>query len=228
MSYSNTTIIIPTLNEAKSIGKLLDLITGKYPGINVIVADDGSRDCTQETVKSRSKKNKRILLLDRAGNPAKGLTASVIDAAKLATTEYIVVMDGDLQHPSEKIREIHEMLKKNDIVGAARKKVLVKWPLNRRLISAAATLLAKARLGRNVSDPLSGFFGIKTGIFKHILAKNEGRFEKNGYKVFFEILKYAPKSATFCEVNYDFGLRKGGESKINSGHMMAFLKSLFK
>ena len=51
MDYSNTTVVIPTLNEEKNIEKELKLIETLYPGIHVIVADDGSKDKTQEIVK---------------------------------------------------------------------------------------------------------------------------------------------------------------------------------
>ncbi len=223
--YSEITVIVPTLNEGKSIGALISLVLEKYKGISIIVADDGSSDNTQTIVKSHSLRNSKVMLLDRRDERVKGLTASVLDAVKLAKTSYIIVIDGDLQHPPEKIGEIAEKLRKFDIVGAARKKVLVKWPINRKLISKAATLMARLRLGRKVSDPLSGFFGAKSEVFRKAIAK--GRFELQGYKVFFDLVKSSPK-ASYSEIQYDFGLRKGGESKIRAKHILIFFRSLFK
>ncbi len=225
---SDTTIIIPTLNEGKNIGVLLDLLEKQYPGIKVIVADDGSTDNTQTIVKSHSDKNKNIMLLDRSRAKTKGITASVIHAINETDTENVVVIDGDMQHPPEKIKELVEALKQFDIVGAARKKVLVKWPLHRRIISHLATTLARIRLGKSISDPLSGFFGAKTQLFKSVLGNKEPSFEKEGYKVFFDLLKYIPRQTRIGEIHYDFGLRKGGESKIKAKHIIIFFRSLFK
>lgn len=228
MTYSEFTAIIPTLNEGRNIGRLLQLLTESYKGISVIIADDGSKDNTQLVARSWAERNKKVKLLDRSGAAVKGLTASVMDAVKEARTKYIIVMDGDLQHPPEAIRDMAEKLKSLDVVGAARRKVLASWPWNRKLISTVATELARLRLGRNVPDPLSGFFGAKTELFKDVLARSEKRFAKEGYKVFFDLLKCCPKGARIGHVYYDFGLRKGGESKIKLKHMMIFFRSLFK
>ncbi|MBI4438463.1 glycosyltransferase [Candidatus Woesearchaeota archaeon] len=228
MTYSQLTVIIPTLNEEKNISRLLKLITSMYSDAKVTVSDDASKDRTQAIVKEAASRNRNISLIDRAKEPEKGLTASVIDAAKKTRTKYLIVIDGDLQHPPEKIKEIYEKLKANDIVGAARRKVLVKWAAHRRIVSSAATLLAKLRLRKNLTDPLSGYFGTRTELFNKVLSENEKKFEKEGYKVFFELLKYAPKNAKITEVKYDFGLRKGGQSKLKARHAVLFIKSLTK
>ncbi len=222
--FSDTTVIIPTLNEGKNIGLLLETIFNQYKGINAIVCDDGSADETAEVAKSF----KDAKLIDRKNEKTKGLTASVIDGIKAAETEYSIVIDGDLQHPTEKIGEIREKLAKSDVVGAARKKVLVDWPIHRRIISAAATMLAKLRLMKNLPDPLTGYFGVKTKLFREVIRKHETKFEKQGYKVFFDMLKYVPKNTKVEIVYYDFGLRQKGESKIKIKHILIFLRSIFK
>ncbi len=223
-NYSDTTVIIPTLNEGKNIGVLVKSIFSAYPGIRVIVSDDGSSDNTRQIAKSIP----GVRLIDRRNEKVNGLTASLIDGIKAAETEYAIIIDGDLQHPPEKIGEIREKLSSNDIVGAARKKVLVKWPLHRKMISLIATLLAKARLMKNIPDPLTGFFGVRRGLFLHVLRSNEIKFEKQGYKIFFDLLKYAPKTSKIASVEYDFGLRQKGESKIKPKHIILFFRSIFK
>ena len=224
--YSDTTIIIPTFNEKSNISELLNLIEKPYKNISIIISDDGSRDKTQEIVKKHNKKNEKIKLLDRSKENIHGLTASVVDASKTVKTEYIVVMDGDLQHPPEKIKDIvKELRKENDLVAGARRKVL-DWSLDRRIISKGATLLGKSRLllkGATCNDILSGFFGIKTKLMQNI---NKNKFELQGYKVLFDILKNIDKNTQIKNIYYDFGMRKRGHSKIGLKQIISFLKAL--
>jgi len=226
--YSDTTIIIPTFNEGENISELLKLIEKLYKNISIIISDDGSTDKTQEIIRKYSKKNKKIKLFDRSRKTVHGLTASVVDASKKVKTKYIVVMDGDLQHPPEKIKDIIKELRKgNDIVAGARKKVF-DWSLDRRIISKVATLLGKARLflkGAICDDILSGFFGIKTELIQNI---NKNKFELKGYKVLFDILKNIDKNTKIKNIYYDFGMRKRGHSKIGLKQVISFLKALFR
>jgi dolichol-phosphate mannosyltransferase len=225
---NDTTVIIPTFNEQENISELLNLITESYPGIKIIISDDGSKDKTQDIAKNHAKKNKDIILLDRSKKSFHGLTASVYDAAKKAKTEYVIVIDGDLQHPPEKIKEIVKELRKGyDIVAGARKKVF-DWTLNRRVISKIATILGKIRLfikGACCKDILSGFFGAKKELITNI--KKE-KFEMKGYKILFDILKNTERKAKIKDVYYVFGKRKKGHSKIGLKQIISFLKALFK
>ena len=229
MENKRITLILPTLNEEKNIKELLDIINSLHPGISVIVADDGSRDRTQDIVMDYKQGN--VVLLDRSAEKIKGLTASVLDATRLVSTEYIIIMDADLQHPPEKIKDIAELLRHKDIVIGAREKVVSEWPLRRKLISWGGDGLARTRLVFKpfvCLDTMSGFFGIKTSLFKSIIDKHEKRYEKRGYKILFETLKYAPKDIKLGHVNYIFGSRKKGKSKIGKKHLFYHLKSVLK
>ncbi len=228
MNYSDVTVIIPTLNEAENISELIRIINGSHRGIRITVADDGSSDGTTEIVSRIGRSNRNVKLLDRGKEKVHGITASVIDAVGNAKTAYIIVMDGDLQHPPEKIGEIAKKLTEgNDIVAGTRKIVFGSWPMHRRLMSSIATSLARIKLGRRVADPMSGFFGTRRELFVKAVAANDNRFVKEGYKVLFDLLKCAPK-ARMAEAPYNFGERKRGKSKIKARHVMNFLKSLVK
>ena len=230
MDFRDTTIIIPTLNEEKNIGEMLGILDKLYPKINVIVSDDGSKDKTQDVVKNYG--NPNFTVLDRGKEKVKGLTVSVTDAAKTVKTYFIVVTDADMQHPPKKIKEIIEKLRKgNDVVIGCREKILVNWSWHRRLISKVAILLGQARLGARglfVKDVVSGFFGTRTYVFKEIISKAEHKFEPRGYKVLFDLLKQFDRSKKIGYVDYEFGLRKSGESKISKHHIILYFKSLFK
>ena len=231
--YENVTVIIPTYNEEANIPILLGLISRFYPGISIIVVDDGSTDKTQNEVKSFANKVKEnITLIDRSNEPIKGLTASVIDAVKQLKTDYFIVMDGDLQHPPEYVRLIIEKLfQEFDIVVAVRDDIARRWTLQRIVTQKGAALLGKTRLilrGIVIKDPMSGFFGGKTSFVLELISKNEKKFTKQGYKVLFDILKMIPENASLGGVRFEFSRRRKGHSKMNFRIKWLFIKSLFK
>lgn len=228
-SHLELTVIIPTLNEAKNITWVINNITKHTPPAKIIVADDGSTDGTQAIIKEHYKYNQNITLFDRT-QKIHGLTASVIDAILNVKTKYFVVIDGDGQHPPEKINEfVEQFMRDAVIVVGVRECVANKWGFYRHSMSKIATALSHLRLhltGTLCSDPLSGFFGAETAIVKNLLNLHRKSFVDTGYKVLFDLLKL--QKFKVVEVPYTFGLRKGGESKIKSTHIIDFLKSVIK
>lgn len=233
-TYDQLTVIIPTLNEEKNIYELLYYIDTQYANIHVIVADDGSNDRTQLMVTQYNYKNPNFELLNRSKCATHGLTASVLDALLQVKTEYFLVIDGDFQHPPEKISEMYAKLffwQDNDIVVGTRNKIIKDWAFVRRLASQTAIFIGRLRLlsrGIYCKDVVSGFFGGKTRLFQEVVKKHESKFEKEGYKVLFELLKYIDKKVRIGSIYYDFGMRKRGKSKMNTTHVIAYLKSVFK
>jgi dolichol-phosphate mannosyltransferase len=232
MDYSDFTVIIPTFNENENIHDLLNALIELYTGINIIVADDGSTDGTKDKVLEFGSTKKSVILLDRTLRPVHGITASVMDAVTYATTNYIIVMDGDLQHPPEKVKDIANKLSEGyDVVVGTRQKVVVPWPTHRKMISRIASMLACSRLlisGVFAKDVLSGFFGTKRELFAEKASTYSHGFEQRGYKVLFDFLKLLPRKTKVAEVPYEFGLRTKGESKIKMKHVLLFLRSVLK
>lgn len=230
LNCDELTILIPTLNEEKSIGQLLSSLVKKYLGVKIIVCDDSSKDRTREIVNNYPDKN--ILFLDRSKEKVHGLAVSVLDGINLVRTPYFVVIDADLQHPPEKIEGIYHILKLDyDIVIASRIMVPA-WQIDRKIMSFIATLLGKIvlllREKSNFSyDILSGFWGGNTDFIKKLIEKNRNKFQFRGYKILFDFLKIMPKDARIGEVFYAFKTRSGGESKISLSVIISFLKSLF-
>jgi dolichol-phosphate mannosyltransferase len=226
-SHLRASVVVPTLNEGKTIGATLPLLFASGNFAEALIVDDGSSDNTQQEVERFTAKGARFI--DRSKEPAHGLTASVLDGIREAKAEFIIVMDGDGQHPPEKAAELAaKLLDGNDLVVAYRTSV-PGWPIARRIISKGAELLARMRLlatGKPCpKDPLSGFFGIRRSLALEIMQK--AKFEPKGYKVLFDMLKSAPKNIKIGEVGYVFRTRKGGESKIGLRHILLFFKSVF-
>lgn len=226
--FADTTVIIPTLNESATIGKLLKILFRTYPGADVIVCDDGSMDGTAQIVRSFSGSR----FLDRSNEEVHGLTASVLDGICWTATPYFVVIDGDCQHPPDKIIDIIKLLRAGNHLVVACRSDVPHWALHRRIISYLAAKLGATLLfirgSPGCNDILSGFFGGNTAFVKDIIHRKKDSFELEGYKVLFDILKVSPRNIKISEVNYVFRTRAGGESKMNSQIIWKYFKSIFK
>jgi len=231
-AFGDTTVIVPTLNEEANIARLLDELVSLYPGLRIIVADDGSKDRTGDIVRDYQQQHPEVSLLDRGAAAVHGLTISVFDAVLDVQTPFFIVMDGDLQHPPEKVGDLRQRLIDGaDVVVGRRDRVLVPWPVHRKLISRLGVMVGRVRLrvgGAVTRDTMSGFFGARTELFRTYAGGNLDKFEARGYKVLFDFLKLLPKETRVEEVPYDFGLRAGGTSKISSTHLWLYARSLFR
>src|SRR3989344_1261219 len=96
-------LIIPTYNESKNIGRLLSklsIVLKKY-NIEIIVVDDGD-DGTDIVVKNfRPKENFKIKLVKRKSK--QGLSSAILLGFSNATGDILGVMDADFSHDPKSI-----------------------------------------------------------------------------------------------------------------------------
>ncbi len=91
------TVIIPTLNEEKQIGEIVNFLKTKKIVTEVIVIDDGSTDLTSTIAKQNGA---QVYLSSMLG---KGVSMS--DGLKLAKNELILFLDGDIYGFSSQLVE---------------------------------------------------------------------------------------------------------------------------
>src|SRR5215217_867250 len=120
------TLVIPTRNEADNIPRLVRELKESLSGVDYrVVFVDDSTDRTPEVIRSLREEDDRIVLIHREeAERDGGLSTAVttgIDAAA-SESEYICVMDADLQHPPEKVGEMLEVARRSgaDVVVASR------------------------------------------------------------------------------------------------------------
>lgn len=230
--FSDTTVIIPTLNEHDNIGKIIKMLASSYSKINLIVADDGSVDGTREAVLNLGRRNSRIRLLDRKNRKVHGLTISFLDAVGSAKTRKLVLMDADMQHPVDRVGEISNALDRYDVVVGVRTSVR-NWGIFRRIISKSMAYLAytvfKIRGKRVCNDIVSGFFGVRKSLMENLIAENRRGFVLTGYKTLLDTLRMLDGSKSIGEVRYStFHKRQAGESKFKFKHVIDTLRSTFR
>ena len=229
---AQVSIIITTYNESENITQVLDSI-GEYLPSNiqpeVIVVDDNSPDGTGKIVEDyvNEASDKAGYTIDIMHRKTKsGLSSAILDGIENSSGEIVVVMDSDFSHPPKIIPQLVEEIRTSDYDIAIASRYteggeVSGWSTKRKLISKGATGIAKAGLGVNESDPMSGFFAFKRKILEGI------KFDAIGYKMLLEIL-VKTKGAKVKEIPYTFTDRTRGSSKLDSSTMFDFVTSVWK
>lgn len=93
MSMKKISVIVPAYNIEPYLGRCLDsLLAQSYPGLEIIVTDDGSTDGTAALLDRYAAEHSQIVAIHQ---PNGGVTAARLAALKQATGDYIGFVDGD-------------------------------------------------------------------------------------------------------------------------------------
>ena len=112
-SPESVTIVVPAFNEGDSIGAVVTALRAASPWHEVLVIDDGSNDRTGEVAQQAGARVVR--------HPYnKGNGAAVKTAIRSATTEWMVIVDGDGQHSADDVTRLVDRLGEFDLVIGAR------------------------------------------------------------------------------------------------------------
>lgn len=100
----SVSVIIPAYNEARVIeASVRRVLASDYPGIELIVADDGSSDGTSDIVKRAFGDDPRVRLLTLKNG---GKASALNRALQLATGEVVIALDADTQFEPLTIRRL--------------------------------------------------------------------------------------------------------------------------
>jgi len=185
---STVSIVIPAYNEADVIGGVVAGLTAAARWREVIVVDDGSRDATAAAATAAG-----ATVIRHPYN--KGNGAAVKTGIRRATGEFVLIVDGDGQHPPEDACRLVSRLGEYDLVIGARATSTQATPA-RRLGNEALNQFASYLTGRDIPDLTSGFRGARREClreFIHLLPNGFSTpttttlaFLKAGYNVAFE------------------------------------------
>ncbi|MDY6836291.1 MAG: glycosyltransferase family 2 protein [Chloroflexota bacterium] len=218
-------LIVPTYNERNNILPLAQRVEKALHGLSyeIIVVDDDSPDGTAEMAESLSSKYP-IRTICRKGE--KGLATAVVAGFAQARGDILGVIDADLQHPPEKLADLLRAIIEDGADVAIGSRYIPgggvgEWGIIRRAISKGATLVGQLFLPsiRRVKDPMSGFFLLR----KEVIEGAE--LNPLGYKILLEVLVKG-NARHVAEVAYTFSERQFGESKLNLGEQLNYLKHI--
>lgn len=155
---SSMLVIVPALNEGRSIRAVIERIQGHLPAVDVLVINDGSVDDTAQQAKSAG-----AIVLNMPYNV--GIGAAVQTGFKYAAMhgyEIVIRNDGDGQHAADGITRLIEKIKADEADMVIGSRFIGEsgdygTPLVRRLgITILAKLLSMIT-GQPITDPTSGF-----------------------------------------------------------------------
>lgn len=144
-----TAIIIPALNEEKTIGEVVE--ESKKHG-SVIVVDDGSEDGTSEIAQKKG-----AIVLKQPVNMGVGFsTLTGFEYVRGKGFDYVVTIDGDGQHDPRVIPLLLKELKKGyDAVFTYREKD-ESMPMTKKIGNHFLTLSTNIICGKDFKDTQSG------------------------------------------------------------------------
>jgi len=205
---SKLSIIIPTMNEERSIGQVIDAIHDSLPpGLNyeILIVDTDSRDRTREIADS---KGARII-----DEPRRGYGIAYKTGFQNAEGEIIATLDADMTYPAEKISELIQLLESERIDFITTNRFADLQPgamrfahqLGNKLLSIATRLLFRVK----IRDSQSGMWVFKKEILPLL------RLTSDGMPLSEEIKIEAFRKVKAIEVPIRYSPRMG-EVKLNT------------
>lgn len=209
-------IIIPVLNEERGIPILERRLTRVLEAIgcawNVLFIDDGSSDRTLDELRKLNARDTRYTAISLSRNFGKEI--AVAAGLKNCKGDGIVIMDGDLQHPPEMIREfVAKWDAGYDIVYGRRRDREADTPVA-RLSSRAFYRLFEALSGTELPDG--------AGDFRLLDRKAVDALNLIGERARFNKGLYAWIGFKSVGVAFDVEARHDGRSRWRPGRLFKF------
>jgi len=189
----DVTVVVPVLDEAEAIGRVLDEL--RQEGYSRILVVDGySSDATAEIAMA---KGVRVVYQHGLGK-----AGAIKTALEYVDTPYMLVMDGDYTYdPKDIKRMLLHAAKYDEIIGVRSGSENIGWlhRLGNKLINFTFNLL----LGASLSDVCSGMYLLRTEALKGF------ELRSRGFSVEVEIVAHMCSSGRVTEVPISYRRRVG-------------------
>lgn len=246
------TVVVPTFNEGPNVRALTERLCAAFgvlpddgtgpdvargpeggpapvgaPDLVEILFVDDSTDDTPDLIREVAASSPVPVRLLHRERPQGGLSGAVVAGLRTVTSEWAVVMDGDLQHPPELVpalvtrgREARlDLVVASRYTGDGDAGGLDGWW--RHGVSIASALLARSMFPvrlRNVTDPLTGFFAARVDRL------DLDALHPRGFKILLELL--TRNTLVVGEEPFVFGERYAGRSKASFTTGLRYLEQL--
>jgi dolichol-phosphate mannosyltransferase len=203
-------VVIPTYNEAESIGKILNAL--KRLDCDVLVIDDGSPDGTAQIVRGLG-----IEVVEREGK--QGLGSAYRAGFSLAMDRgytNIIQMDADGSHQVADLEKMMDWIGNADLLIGSRwvkDGQIANWSKFREYLSKSANTYANLLLSLGVKDTTSGFRIYTSALVKKMEIST---IRSEGYCFQIEMTRRAiSRGGSVAEIPITFIERAHGVSKMS-------------
>lgn len=224
-------IIIPCLNEEENISKIYKEIKNKFKfkKYEIIFVDDGSTDSSRTEIIKLNRKYKNVRYIFRSND--KDLSRSFYSGVKLSKSEYVILMDCDLQHDPQILNKLFKKIKINDVYSVSGSRFMKNSINNTRKFKYVFRLLLSKILNKSINlllnvkltDALTGIFIVKRINF----LKHRRNLYLNGYKIFLDFYTSSNKKENHIEIPIKLNERIYGKSKLNLKTLLNIGKLIF-
>lgn len=222
-------VVLPTLNERDNLAPLIARLEDALgaDGWEAIFVDDNSPDGTSDAARELSLNDPRVRVIQRIGR--RGLASAAIEGMLSTAAPFVAVMDADHQHDPKLLPRMLAAIEgeEADVAVGSR---FVKGGSAAGLSSARrekgshlANALARKLTGVELSDPMSGYFMLRTATLRGTADKLSGI----GFKILLDILATADEPYRVKEFPLKFAARASGESKLDRTVVFEYLIGLY-
>jgi glycosyltransferase involved in cell wall biosynthesis len=167
-------VIIPTLNEAECIGKVIDELRADLDGrgfdYEIVIVDGRSKDATQDIAREKG-----AVVVDE---PRKGYGRAYKTGFERARGEIIATMDGDCTYPAGEIVPLMEMLDRDDLefITTDRFGHMEPGAMSdmHKIGNLALSFTTRLLFGRRIRDSQSGMWVFRRAALLKINVTNDG------------------------------------------------------
>ena len=220
-------VIIPVFNEENTLqesynrlNEIDDILT------QIIIVDDYSSDSSRKIMNEIVKQNTKVTVLENPRNLGKG--AALMKAQDSITTDFVVIHDADLEYFPRDLRNMYELIKKNNIdlvIGSRflddnKKIIYYRTYYANKFLSKVFSIIYK----KEVTDVATCYKMMRSSYFKNI------KLQERGFSIEVELLaKYFNRNIQFLESSIDYTARtyeEGKKIKVSDG--FKYLWSMIK
>ncbi|MEN9717645.1 MAG: hypothetical protein RIQ99_523 [Pseudomonadota bacterium] len=222
-------IVLPTYNERGNLRGMIQRLDQALGAISweVVVVDDNSPDGTADEARAIAQDDARVRVIQRIGR--RGLSSAAIEGMCATAAPVVAVMDADHQHDPALLPDMLAAIEGGDYdlsyasrfaEGASTEA----WGRPDRVkASNLANRIANKVTGVELSDPMSGYFMLRT----EVLRADAHRLSGVGFKILLDILATVEAPLRIKEFPMHFAARADGESKLDRTVVFEFLVGLY-
>src|ERR1700727_644627 len=202
-------IVVPFHNEEENVTALYDRLKAVMETVGdsfeLVLVDDGSSDRSYKLLEELAAVDSRVLVVKLRRNF--GQTSALAAGFDHASGDFILAMDGDLQHDPNEIPNFLEKLEEGyDVVSGWRKERIDNFVM-RRIPSRCANWLMAKLSGVNIHDFGTTFKAYRGDLLRQL-------------PLYGEMPRFIPAiasayGASICEIPIQISHRKHGESHYN-------------